>query len=871
MDIQQAKTLLALADDSAPGPAEIDAAYQTQKIKIEAQINDAPTAVLADKFKQRLQSFDEAKALLLAVPEVQISNTSPSALSQTKMADLPGAGPTAQASLQPGQWLAERYEIKHLIAQGGMGAVYQAYDKNRDAVIAIKVLLPELLKNDRAKEKFLDEARLSSELSHPNIVNVFDVQNDGELYFLTMELLEGQDLRGFITSHQNTGQSIEVEEALDIAQSLCEALSYAHASTVHRDIKPENVFMCEDGQIKLMDFGIARIVSNTQRTQTGAATGTAYYMAPEQIKGRGQIDGRADQYALAVLLYELLSGEVPTGRMESLNKIRKDVPKALSLAVDTALSPKAESRFIDITAFATALSKKRSGIKLPFKAMGIAVGVLMGVGLLGGVLMNVDMNSLKDLLPQNQEEIRQQKAQAARIQGEIKTLKNRLEQRRRSLDVDVRAASREGGDKALELAQRLSEQAIFTGGHLVDLEGLLSMAETQIRENTFVETQQTLTQVRDGYQYLLKEFDAAGALYKAEQGIEANQVLWQQLQKKYDLSSPPLLLEVDAAVQQAEGQRRSGELQAALGSYQNADSLWHEAYKEVELQVNKVKATRTAAAGVVAKKAAAARAKRAERQKIAAAKADEIAKKEARRKRILERALPTMVRIPAGTFRMGCVSGRNCYKDEAPIHKVAIKAFKLSEAEITHSQWIACVRAKACKTHPSSQGWGGRSRPVVAVSYKDITEQYIPWLNRETRGGYRLPSEAEWEYAARAGSDTKYSWGNKIDCTQARYGSGVDECGKQKSSDKVKSFSPNRYGLYDMHGNVSEWVEDCRNENYEGAPGTGNAWGNGDCERRMVRGGSWVNKPEVLGSSYRWDNLEIKRYNNVGFRLAQDL
>ena len=153
----------------------------------------------------------------------QAKQTGPSPLSQTKLADLPGLAPqdAAQVELQPGQIIANRYEIKELIGQGGMGAVYRAFDKNRDEDIAIKVLLPRLTKNERALERFLNEARISSKLSHQNIVNVFDVQSSpqadgsGDLYFLIMELLEGQDLAQLIQTREQLNQPFTAKELID--------------------------------------------------------------------------------------------------------------------------------------------------------------------------------------------------------------------------------------------------------------------------------------------------------------------------------------------------------------------------------------------------------------------------------------------------------------------------------------------------------------------------------------------------------------------------------------------------------------------------------------------------------------------------------
>ena len=226
-------------------------------------------------------------------------------------------------------------------------------------------------------------------------------------------------------------------------------------------------------------------------------------------------------------------------------------------------------------------------------------------------------------------------------------------------------------------------------------------------------------------------------------------------------------------------------------------------------------------------------------------------------------------RIPAGSFRMGDIQGGGG-SDEKPVHRVRIKAFLLGKTEVTFAQWDACVAAGGCSHKPSDDGWGRDSRPVIDVSWKDITEQFIPWLNKVTGKRYRLPTEAEWEYAARAGSETKYSWGNSIGRNKAN----CDGCGSRWDDSKtapVASFAANAFGLYDMHGNVWEWTQDCWNGSYRGAPSDGTAWLSGDCSWRVLRGGSWYNFPGNLRSADRgWYTSDDRNYYN-GFRLARTL
>lgn len=358
MNRDEALRLLALSEGAAA--SEVQDAARVAREKIKAAMDGAPTDALKAKYQARMTAIEEAVAALLVTA---------SPLSQTKLADLPGMqamhtrfdSGTGQVNLEPGRTLAGRYEILGLLGMGGMGAVYAARDPMRGKEIALKVLLPGLVANTAARDRFMSEARLSSELSHPHIVNVFDVQNDDDLFFLTMEKLSGQTLRERMQLRLAARKPFDLDEVRSLLLPVCEALSYAHRMTVHRDIKPENIFITDDETPKLMDFGIARVISNSQLTQTTTAMGSAYYMAPEQLRDAKGVDGRADQYSLAVVAYEMLTGQLPTGMAEPLHELRKDVPRKVADAITRALSPNPDKRFVDMTEFHRALSSGKAG------------------------------------------------------------------------------------------------------------------------------------------------------------------------------------------------------------------------------------------------------------------------------------------------------------------------------------------------------------------------------------------------------------------------------------------------------------------------------------------------------------------------------
>ena len=221
-----------------------------------------------------------------------------------------------------------------------------------------------------------------------------------------------------------------------------------------------------------------------------------------------------------------------------------------------------------------------------------------------------------------------------------------------------------------------------------------------------------------------------------------------------------------------------------------------------------------------------------------------------------------LIRIPAGSFQMGSNQGDD---DEKPVHTVTIpRPFWMAKTETTFAQYDAYATVSG-KPKPEDSGWGRGTRPVINVSWNDA-QGYAKWLSTNNAQGLqcRLPSEAEWEYAARAGSTTKYSWGDNVGRNKAN----CETCGSQwddKQTAPVGSFPANRFGLQDMHGNVLEWVQDGWHSNYQGAPVNGSAW-NPASGLRVLRGGSWNVTSSLVRSAYR-NNFGLGG-SSVGFRIV---
>jgi formylglycine-generating enzyme required for sulfatase activity len=238
---------------------------------------------------------------------------------------------------------------------------------------------------------------------------------------------------------------------------------------------------------------------------------------------------------------------------------------------------------------------------------------------------------------------------------------------------------------------------------------------------------------------------------------------------------------------------------------------------------------------------------------------------------------PEMVVIPPGGFTMGSPPdepGRSVLETQV---KVTIaRPFAAGKFTVTFEQWDACVADRGCGGYrPGDEAWGRGPQPVINVKWDDVTA-YIAWLSRKTGKSYRLLSETEREYATRAGTTTPFWWGSSITPAQANYHGLYAYAGGLKGEFRkhplpIDSFEPNPWGLYNVHGNVWEWTDDCQNESNAGNPGNGRPRQTGDCSSRVLRGGSWINNPVALRSANRYFDSVLNRNIDVSFRVGRSL
>lgn len=259
-----------------------------------------------------------------------------------------------------GSTLGKRYEIIEKLGEGGMAIVYRGHDGLLDRTVAIKVLRPQFAADADFVERFRREAQAAASLSHPNVVNIFDVgTDDNDVHYIVMEYVEGRNIKDIL----RTEGRLPLADALFVAREVCRALAVAHRQhLIHRDIKPHNILVTNDRQVKVTDFGIARAASSATLTQTGTVLGSVHYLSPEQALG-GQVGVASDVYAVGVLLYEMLTGQVPfegdspvAVALKHLHdtpvapsESRAEVPSELNDLVLQAMAKKPEDRFETVT------------------------------------------------------------------------------------------------------------------------------------------------------------------------------------------------------------------------------------------------------------------------------------------------------------------------------------------------------------------------------------------------------------------------------------------------------------------------------------------------------------------------------------------
>jgi serine/threonine protein kinase/tetratricopeptide (TPR) repeat protein len=298
------------------------------------QASSNPEATLVDSDA----TLVDVDATLVDV-NAKVGRPTPSPPSGPRTSRIQVSGPI----LQSGDVLGGRYEILQLLGEGGMGAVYKARDRELDRFVALKLIRPELAANPSILARFKQELLLSREVTHKNVIRIFDLGDADGVKFITMEFVEGQDLRSLIQEKKK----FPPEEAVELMQQVCRALEAAHTlGIIHRDLKPQNIMLDQTGRILVMDFGLARMVEGDGMTQTGALVGTMEYMSPEQALGK-DLDLRSDLFSLGLILYELLTGKMPFKAESAVaSLIKRNQEQAVPVSDHDGTIPRALSNIV---------------------------------------------------------------------------------------------------------------------------------------------------------------------------------------------------------------------------------------------------------------------------------------------------------------------------------------------------------------------------------------------------------------------------------------------------------------------------------------------------------------------------------------------
>ena len=787
----------------------------------------------------------------------------------------------------------DKYKVESIIAHGGFGIVYKARHTHLDEVVVIKEYLPSEVATREGTtvhplsgsvesdyqdglDRFLDEAKqLIQFKQHPNIVSCRDFFAHNGTAYLVMDFEEGLSLSELMKARNN--EPLSEDHLLKMMLALLDGLAFVHEKGVlHRDIKPGNIFIRRaNEQPLLIDFGAAK--QNFSKHSKSMAPFTVGYAPMEQISDDGELGPWTDIYAIGAVMWRIISGQNPVDVNKRLTAVIKGQPdpfisakevadnnysKDLLSIIDKCTALNDSDRYQSVNELISALHKinnieilapiepakenkktkaKKSHVnhvtesKKPLlKRVAIFAGLAV---IFGGAIFAFQASSElakgKAVLHINSEPLGANLYLDENLLGQTPYVGSYLPAGKHT--IKLTHADYQDMNKTITLEDNVVSKDNFK---LKLAMGNFSVFSTPEGARIYVDykytqktTPATLLNITAGKHVLTLKKDK---FYNLKENI--------YVQKKQTLKGDYTL--------------KGGNLVKYRGRWMEPDEVAKHK-KEIAEANEKEKE----------KEKAKAKAKRiAELKAIKAAKEKAAAKAAATARRYVGK----MVNIPSGNFRMGS----SLKSTEKPVHTVYISTIKMMSKEVTFNQYDAYARAVG-KAKPKDNGWGRGNRPVIHVSWKDA-KGFARWVSNKTGMHFRLPTESEWEYAARAGSKSKFSWGNSISCSNARYSDKGAGCyykigSTLRGTAEVGSYSSNNFGLYDMHGNVWEWTQDCYNENYKGAPGNGRAWLTGKCSKRVLRGGGWTTNSKGTRITKRRAETSSNKKYKFGFRLVQEI
>ncbi|MGH1373758.1 MAG: bifunctional serine/threonine-protein kinase/formylglycine-generating enzyme family protein [Cellvibrionaceae bacterium] len=785
------------------------------------------------------------------------------------------------------------YRIIRKINQGGMSTVYLAIQLSVGREVALKVMSPALNADPVFSERFQREANIVGQLSHPHIVSIYDIGRFKNLNYIAMDYLAG----GSVHDKMSTGLS--ANEALRITEEIANSLDHAHdKGYIHRDIKPENILFRDDDASVLSDFGVAKTLSSASNmTNAGTVVGTPHYMSPEQARGK-PIDGRSDLYSLGVVFFEMLTGSVPYRADEAvaiaIKHLTAPIPKLppqFSLfqpLLNKLLAKEPNDRFQRGREVVEAIQKlqgiARSGnsprylteteptaiqIMSLFKALVLTsyAAVMSQLSIAGGWLFSWRWTPKRGIYRHPKVTVTEIKTSSATAEDERATVvSTRVQKAAHYQSVENRKIGHLFRGLSLMLLLGIIWGALSMTLNRYDVPGesqlppklLNASAITDRWISDFLLEKETVPAIDK----VLEDRNLATTQAKLENSAttaltgsteeETQTAAPQVVEVKPEPPAPPRFkLSVNAAPIDAKVQILNIKeayytgipllpgryhIKVASKGYDQ-----HTQWIEIEDKSFKLEVSlrKTPVPGALFANTLSNGAKG-----------------------------PSMVIVPAGSFDMGNAGEATT----SPTRKVRFKhPFAVSQYEITFADYEQFTRTTNRKV-PSDNRWGKGSRPVINVDWQDAKD-YVAWLRKTTGSKYRLPTEAEWEYIARAKTKEDYWWSEqdkKVANCRRGCSSAFSNLFRTKTA-PVGSYNANRFNVFDTGGNVGEWIEDCYQDHYLGAPRDGSAVTSDNCSARVVRGGSIKDSIEQLKTHSRDKRDSSKGYTDVGFRVVVDL
>ncbi len=774
------------------------------------------------------------------------------------------------------------YRIIRKIAQGGMSTVYLAIQLSVGREVALKVMSPALNGDPVFSERFQREANIVGQLSHPHIVSIYDIGRHKNLNYIAMDYLAGGSI------HEKMASGLSTQETLRITREIAGALDHAHEKGyIHRDIKPENILFREDNSAVLSDFGVAKTVSSASRmTNAGTVVGTPHYMSPEQTRGK-PVDGRADIYSLGVVFYEMLTGQVPYQADEAvaiaIKHLTAPIPKlppqyqSYQKILNQLLAKEPDNRFQRGRDLVAAIDALEGHTGLGQTYFTTADSTRLQMLSLFRALLATTLGAIQEQLRLTWRSLCSLRWTPRRglyrhPQIRVTEIKGPLNSPREHATVISTQVQQAAHYRSLWRGRRLLSRTLTLAILLTVIWGAFSLAlnewslpgERWLPESVTSAAHGTANLIAPGVNepepVRATRVPATPLVLRPAPDTDTTSTaslmgLTPQEPVETPTAAPPRYeLRVTPEPENARvrilniADRYYPGIPLLPGRYHietshagyDTDMRWIDV--EDEAVTLPVSLRKTPVAGATFH--------------------NDLSDGDRG---------PEMVIVPAGRFTMGSKLDNR----SMPERRVHIpRAFAISRFEITFADYDKFARATD-RPLPDDQRWGRDNRPVINVSWNDA-QAYVAWLSETTGKRYRLPSEAEWEYAARAGTNTTFWWGEagaEADgLANCRRGCRSEYTGLFSSkSAPVGSYPANAFGLHSVAGNVAEWTQDCYRNHLLEMPQNGSPLITEECPTRSIRGGSFEDSVGNIASHVRRGEPADYQSSNVGFRVVVEL